>query len=102
MLLALIWSTVHGAVTLVLDGPLPPAGRDADRLCAAVVRSLSELVAKEEGLFIGHSAGANIAAAIKLAERAQKEQGGGCVVTIAPDRSDRYFAPIKWEKRHTW
>jgi cysteine synthase B len=63
---------------------------------------MSEKVAAEEGLFLGHSAGANIAAAIKLAERAQKEQGGGCVVTIAPDRSDRYFAPMKWEKRHTW
>ena len=46
VLVALIWSTVHGAVSLALDGPLP-AGSDGDRLCAAVVRSLAELVGKD-------------------------------------------------------
>ena len=63
---------------------------------------MSDRVAREEGLHVGHSTGANIWAAVKLAERAQKEQGGGCVVTIAADRGDRYFAPLKWEKRYTW
>jgi cysteine synthase B len=51
---------------------------------------------------IGHSTGANIFAAVKLAERLHAQQGGGCVVTIACDRSDRYFSPIKWEKRYVW
>ncbi|HEY4158145.1 MAG TPA: hypothetical protein VGM29_08605, partial [Polyangiaceae bacterium] len=37
-----------------------------------------------------------------IAERLHREQGGGCVVTIACDRGDRYFAPIKWEKRYVW
>lgn len=63
---------------------------------------MSDRVAREEGLFVGHSTGANIWAAVKLAERAQREQGGGCVVTIAADRGDRYFAPVKWEKRYVW
>ena len=63
---------------------------------------MSDRVAREEGLHVGHSTGANIWAAVKLAERAQREQGGGCVVTIAADRGDRYFAPLKWEKRYTW
>jgi cysteine synthase B len=63
---------------------------------------MSEKVAELEGLYVGHSAGANIAAAVKLAERAQKENGGGCVVTVACDRGDRYFQPIKWEKKHVW
>lgn len=63
---------------------------------------MAERVAAEEGLYIGHSGGANVAAAVALAERAQREQGGGCVVTIIPDRGDRYFAPLKWEKRYTW
>jgi len=63
---------------------------------------MSDKVAELEGLYVGHSAGANIAAAVKLAERAQREQGGGCVVTIACDRGDRYFQPLKWEKRYTW
>lgn len=63
---------------------------------------MAEKVAELEGLYVGHSAGANIAAAVKLAERAQKEQGGGCVVTVACDRGDRYFQPIKWEKKYVW
>ena len=63
---------------------------------------MSEKVAELEGLFVGHSGGANIAAAVKLAERAQAERGGGCVVTVACDRGDRYFEPMKWEKRYKW
>jgi cysteine synthase B len=63
---------------------------------------MSDRVAAEEGLPIGHSTGANIFAAVKIAEKLHKEQGGGCVVTIACDRSDRYFSPIKWEKRYVW
>lgn len=63
---------------------------------------MAEKCAELEGLYIGHSAGANVAAAVKLAERAQREQGGGCVVTVACDRGDRYFAPMKWEKKYVW
>lgn len=63
---------------------------------------MAEKVAELEGLFVGHSGGANIAAALKLAERAQLTQGGGCVVTVACDRGDRYFDPIQWEKNYRW
>ena len=28
--------------------------------------------------------------------------GRGCVVTIACDRGDRYFAPMRWEKHYDW
>lgn len=63
---------------------------------------MSDRLAAEEGLHVGHSTGGNVAAAIALAERAQREQGGGCVVTIACDRGDRYFAPMKWEKKYVW
>lgn len=63
---------------------------------------MAERVAELEGLFVGHSGGANIAAAVKLAERAQAENGGGCVVTVACDRGDRYFDPVKWEKNYKW
>lgn len=63
---------------------------------------MADRVAAEEGLHVGHSTGANIYAAVKLAERAQREQGGGCVVTIACDRGDRYFAPMKWERKYAW
>jgi cysteine synthase B len=63
---------------------------------------MADRVAAEEGLHVGHSTGANIFAALKIAERLSREQGGGCVVTVACDRGDRYFAPMKWEKRYVW
>ncbi len=63
---------------------------------------MADRVASEEGLHVGHSTGANIFAAVKIAERLHREQGGGCVVTVACDRGDRYFAPMKWEKRYVW
>ena len=63
---------------------------------------MAERLAATQGLHVGHSTGANVAGAVKLAERAQREQGGGCIVTIACDRGDRYFAPLKWEKKYVW
>lgn len=63
---------------------------------------MADRVAAEEGLHVGHSTGANIFAAVKIAERLSREQGGGAVVTVACDRGDRYFAPMKWEKRYVW
>jgi len=63
---------------------------------------MSDLLAATQGLHVGHSTGANVAGAVKIAERAQKEHGGGCVVTIACDRGDRYFAPLKWERKYVW
>ncbi len=64
--------------------------------------NMADRLAKEEGLHVGHSSGANVFAAVKVAERAQREQGGGCVVVIVCDRGDRYFAPMKWERRYVW
>jgi cysteine synthase B len=63
---------------------------------------MSDKLAATQGLHVGHSTGANVAGAVKIAERAQKERGGGCVVTIACDRGDRYFAPLKWERKYVW
>jgi len=63
---------------------------------------MSDKVAELEGLHIGHSTGANIAGAVKIAERLHREGRGGCVVTIACDRGDRCFAPQKWERRYSW
>lgn len=46
-----------------------------------------KLLAKKEGLIVGSSSGAAFAAALKLAEKIDK----GNIVTIFPDRGDRYF-----------
>lgn len=47
-----------------------------------------KLIAVKEGLFVGSSSGAAIAAALKLAETIDK----GNIVIILPDRGDRYFS----------
>jgi cysteine synthase B len=59
----------------------------------------SELLVKQEGLFVGHSAGGNVAGALRVAREAGP---GSVVVTILPDRGDRYFVPLKWEKKFVW
>jgi cysteine synthase B len=59
----------------------------------------SELLVERAGLFVGHSAGANVAGAIQVAREAGP---GAVVVTILPDRGDRYFQPMKWEKNYVW
>jgi cysteine synthase B len=63
---------------------------------------MSDRLAAEEGLFVGHSTGANVFAAVRIAEALHAKGQPGCVVTIACDRGDRYFAPMKWEKKYTW
>ncbi len=63
---------------------------------------MADRLSAEEGLHVGHSTGANVFAAVRLAHELHQRQGGGCVVTIACDRGDRYFAPMKWEKRYVW
>lgn len=63
---------------------------------------MADRLAREEGLHVGHSSGANLFAAVKIAERLQAEGKPGCVVAIVADRGDRYFSPLKWERRHVW
>ncbi|EOU1658683.1 cysteine synthase family protein [Clostridium perfringens] len=47
-----------------------------------------KLLAKKEGLIVGSSSGAAFVAVLKLAEKIEK----GNIVTIFPDRGDRYFS----------
>ncbi|WP_070000002.1 pyridoxal-phosphate dependent enzyme [Cellulosilyticum sp. I15G10I2] len=48
-----------------------------------------QLLGKKEGVLVGSSSGAAIAGAVKEAYRASKEIN---IVTVFPDRSDRYFS----------
>ena len=48
----------------------------------------ARLLAKTEGIFAGSSSGAAMAAVLKLTERVK----GGNIVTVFPDRGDRYFS----------
>ena len=48
----------------------------------------ARLLASREGLFVGMSSGAAVAGALKVA----KEMSSGTVVTLLPDRGDRYLS----------
>lgn len=63
---------------------------------------MSDRLLREEALFVGHSSGANVFAAVEIAKKLHREGKGGCVVAIIADRGDRYFEPMKWERRYTW
>jgi S-sulfo-L-cysteine synthase (O-acetyl-L-serine-dependent) len=56
---------------------------------------VSERLAKEEGLLVGHSSGASLAGGLRIARRLVAAGQTGVVVTLFPDRAERYFeAPI--------
>ncbi len=63
---------------------------------------MADRLAREEGLHVGHSSGANVVAALAIAKELQGRGQGGCIVTIVCDRGDRYFAPMRWERRFVW
>jgi cysteine synthase B len=63
---------------------------------------MADRLAREEGLHVGHSSGANIVAALEIAQEVQRSGRRGCVVAIVCDRGDRYFAPMRWERRYVW
>jgi cysteine synthase B len=55
-----------------------------------------------EGMHVGHSSGANVYAAHRIAKDLSARGERGCVVTVMCDRGDRYFAPMRWEKPYRW
>jgi cysteine synthase B len=100
---------LHGLEGLKhLESSLVPPIYDAnvpDRMLRVTTEDgwdMADRLAREEGLHVGHSSGANVFAALKVAEEAQRAGRGGCVVAIVCDRGDRYFAPMKWERRYVW
>jgi cysteine synthase B len=64
--------------------------------------AMAERLGREEGLRVGHSAGAAVAGALVLARSLVEEGVGGNVVTVLPDRADRYFEVPRWERTMTW
>ncbi|MFW5894799.1 MAG: cysteine synthase A [Bacillota bacterium] len=51
--------------------------------------AMARKLAKEEGLFVGISTGANVAAALKVAERLKK---GSTILTVSPSNAERYLS----------
>ena len=57
--------------------------------------AVAERLGKREGLLVGHSSGAAVAGALRIARRLRDGGEGGVVVTVLPDRADRYFEPVR-------
>ena len=72
----------------VLDGVEHVTGDEA----IATARRLAD----EEGLLVGISSGANVAAALRLA--ALPEYAGKVIVTVAPSTGERYLSTKLWEE----
>jgi cysteine synthase B len=64
--------------------------------------AMAERLGREEGLRVGHSSGAAVAGALEIARRMAAAGEAGNVVTVLPDRADRYFEPRSWDRRITW
>jgi cysteine synthase B len=62
----------------------------------------ADKLAALEGLHVGHSSGANVFAAVRIAESLLAKGEEACIVVVVADRGDRYFAPMKWERRYVW
>lgn len=65
-----------------LDGKIPMPTEPA--------YEMAERLAREEGLIVGHSSGAALLGALKVAERVAE----GVIVTLFPDHGDRYFTML--------
>jgi cysteine synthase B len=55
---------------------------------------MQERLAREEGIFVGFSAGAAVHAALQVAEKLEASGQSGVVVTILCDRGDRYLTQL--------
>jgi S-sulfo-L-cysteine synthase (O-acetyl-L-serine-dependent) len=71
-----------------LDGVLPTSTDAAWDIC--------ERLSTDEGILVGHSSGAAVAGAAHLAKQLSAAGKPGVIVTVFPDRADRYFeAPLR-------
>ena len=58
---------------------------------------MTRRLAREEGLCVGPSAGANVAAALRVAEQLPAGERA-VVVTVLPDDGARYLSERFWER----
>lgn len=79
--------------TAIVPGIYEPGLADETlRVSTEEAFAMTRRLAREEGLLVGISAGANVAAALRLAEHLDQ----GCVVTILCDTGARYLDEAFW------
>ena len=74
--------------TGVYDEVVPVSGDDAF--------AFARMMGKTEGVLVGISSGAALAAAIRIAQR--KENEGKTIVALLPDGGDRYLSTALYEE----
>ncbi len=72
------------------DEKLSVSTDDAQAICRRL--------AKEKGLLLGPSGGANVAASLRVAERLAKKKEEAVIVTILPDSGERYLTERFWKE----
>ena len=81
--------------TAIVPGIYDPSLADGHLTCSTEeARAMTRRLAREEGLLVGVSAGANVAAALRVAETLSE----GVVVTILCDTGTRYLSESFWEE----
>ncbi|MCS3666174.1 cysteine synthase B [Salinibacter ruber] len=81
--------------TAIVPGIYAPDLADAHRTCSTEAAvDMTRRLAREEGLLVGPSAGANVAAALDVA----RALDAGTVVTILCDTGTRYLSDDFWEE----
>lgn len=79
--------------TAIVPGIYPPEEVDAHRTCSTeTAYAMTRRLAREEGLLVGPSAGANVAVALEVARTLE----AGVVVTILCDTGTRYLSDDFW------
>ena len=58
---------------------------------------MTKRLAREEGVLVGISAGANVSAAVRVAQRLHQQGKPGVIVTILCDSADKYLSEKFWD-----
>jgi len=83
--------------TALVPGIYDSTLADADvEVSTEDAQAMARRLAREEGLFVGVSSGANVFAALRLARTLP---GGSVVVTVLCDGGSKYLSEHFWEER---
>ncbi len=86
--------------TAIVPGIYDPTLADMElRISTEQAYQMVKRLAREEGLLVGISAGAAVAACLQLAEMlAEQPDAYAVIVTILPDSADKYLSERFWEE----